>query len=297
MKAKPLYVFLLLLLATAGRARAQGYQSYFGADSTVLNMYLVITDFDQTVFLTIHSDDTVMVNNHTYLRGRLSGNDVGVFYGDPFYFREDTVTGRLYHYFPSLDEELLLSDMSLSVGDTIAFSDMWGSRPAIVESISYENGRKVIHLIDSYDVYDYMDFTFREGVFPNILPVGYHYYYGDCYIFLLCVAKDGVHVFKEPFFNTCYIDGYLSVQRDHQHRLSVYPTIVYPSEAIRIEATDPISDIALFDLYGRESPVFVDKLSLCHWNLTVQNGVSGVYIIKITTRKGISFEKIFISNH
>lgn len=289
-------LFLLLLLAMAGKATAQGYQSYFGTDSTQLNMYLVMIDFDQTVFLTIHSDDTILINNHTYLRGYLKGDYSGVFYDDQFYFREDTVTGRLYHYFPSLDEELLLSDMSLSAGDTITFSDQWGSRPAVVECVSFESGRKVIHILDSYAVYDYMTFEFREGVFPNIFPIGYHSNYGICDMFLLCEAKDGESVFIEPHFHTCYIEGYLSVQKDHQNQLSVYPTIVYPLETIHIEASDPISDITLFDLYGRDNPVYVDKESPCHWNLTVQNGVSGVYIIKITTTKGISYEKIVIRN-
>ena len=100
---------LLLLLLAAGAAKAQGYQSYFAADSTRLNVYVIGIDLDLTTYLTINSTDSVVINGNTYLQGFLHGVFAGFFYEEEeFYFREDTVTGRLYRYFPLLDEEVLL---------------------------------------------------------------------------------------------------------------------------------------------------------------------------------------------
>ncbi|MBO6026358.1 MAG: T9SS type A sorting domain-containing protein [Bacteroidales bacterium] len=289
-------LFLLLLLATAGKAKAQGYQSYFGADSTQLNVYLQGIDYDETFTLNINTTDSSFVNGHYYRRGLQRFNNG--FYSDPnyYYFREDTVTGKLYRYIPMIDEELLLCDMSLQVGDTFYFNTSGGANLSIVDHISFENGKKVICFSGWYYYWE-----FHEGIFPNYLPIGfpgpsYEYDLDISESYLLCEYKNGEQVFDNPNFNNC-IEHLESINEKNTNSIKIYPTSASFTENIQIETSDPISDIVLFDLYGKENPVFVDKVSLCHWNLTVQNGVSGVYIIKITTKKGISFEKIFISNH
>ncbi|MBO6026356.1 MAG: T9SS type A sorting domain-containing protein [Bacteroidales bacterium] len=298
MKAKPLYVFLLLLLATAGKAKAQGYQSYFGADSTTLNVYIRLTDFDQTVFFTINSTDTISINNYTYLQGILTGDNAGVFSGvfgeSDFYFREDRDLGRLYRYIPSIDEELLLSDMSLMVGDTFSFPTQWGISQSVVNHITYENGRKVICFAnDIYYAGYYMNFY--EGVFPCTFPIGYYNNYRFSTMYLLCADKDGEQVFDHPYFESCYLH-YSSVNKNQEVLTKTYPTSAYFTEIIHVEISEPILNVVVYDLFGREVHVNRIEETPCHWNLKVQSGVSGVYIIKITTKKGISFEKVFIHN-
>ena len=93
-------VFLLLLLAVVGNVKAQGYQSYFGADSTRLNVYESCIDNDYTFYLKINSTDTIEINGQSYLRGIPQD---GFYFGVEFYFREDTVTGRLYRYVPMFE--------------------------------------------------------------------------------------------------------------------------------------------------------------------------------------------------
>jgi hypothetical protein len=281
---------LLLLLAMVTKARAQGYQSYFGADSTRLNVYESCVDNDYTFYLTIDSADTVNINGHDYLRGT---PQYGFYFGVEFYFREDTVTGRLYRYIPMLDGEILLSDMSMTVGDTISFSDSSGIHLAVVESISFENGRKVIHFTINYAYYYHMEFY--EGIFPSIIPLGLVNDY-SCYSYLLCEYKDGEKVFENPRFNTCYFDSGWSVQETLQQQVLVYPTKVRSPETINIESTEPILEVSLLDLYGRAITVVCNEETPCHWNMPIPNGASGIYIVKITTEKGLCYEKIQISN-
>ena len=143
-------VLFFLLLAVAGTAKAQDYQSFFAADSTRLNVYVEMIDFCHTYYLTIHSADTVNINGTQYVKGLPHGK-YGVMYEyEDFYFTEDPTTGRLYRYNPVLDDKVLICDMSLSVGDNFYYTDEYGDSYASVYNVTYEDGKKVIHLTDCY---------------------------------------------------------------------------------------------------------------------------------------------------
>ena len=73
--------------------------------------------------------------------------------------REDTVLGRLYRYYPELDTEVLLCDMSLHQGDTFRlpwlkvmhlpnwrdyYYHEW-NYPLVVDTVFYEGGIKHIN--------------------------------------------------------------------------------------------------------------------------------------------------------
>ena len=283
-------LLLILLLAVAGMVKAQGYQSYFAADSTRLNIYVVCTDYDETYLLTINQTDTVHFNNQCYLRGsRQIAHNVFEYY----YFREDTATGRLYRYIPSADEEWLLCDMSLTVGDAFTFNDSFGTHQVVVESVSFENEGKVIHLSDGWN-----EFMFHEGVFPDYYPIGFpgasfENEYDGCISHLLCEYKNGEQVFYNTNFESCY-EHWFSVSETTDNYTKIYPTSVHPMETIYIETVEPISEVAVYDLYGREIPIVCDQKASCQWDLTISKCVSGIYIIRITTTNGMSFEKVFL---
>ena len=276
-------LFLLLLLAVTGTAKAQGYQSYFAADSTRLNVYAIEIDFDPTIYLTINSTDSVVINGNTYLQGFPHGEFADLFFEyeeEEFYFREDTVTGKLYRYFPLLDEEVLLCDMSLEVGDTFTFSDRWGSHQAVVNDVTFENGKKVIHF-ENGSYFGINILEFYEGIF-----------------YLLCEYKDGEQVFDNPNFEGCFL-FYAAVNESHEQEnpINVFPASVRPNETVQLETTDPITEVALIDLFGRKVSALVCQVTPVRWNMIIQSRVSGVYVIKITTNKGTtSYEKIIV-NH
>ena len=291
---RKLLIFLLLL--AAGVVKAQGYQSYFGIDSTRLNVYVECIDFTPTFFLSINSSDATLMNGHVYLQGTPHGKYGSYFEYEDFYFREDTITGKLYRYFPILDEEVLLCDMSLMVGDTFSFSDQWGVHLAVVESISFESGRKVIHFTNVYGFDDGL--TFYEGIFPSYYPIGFSEdsNYG-CDSFLLCEYKDGEQVFDNPEYNSCYIDNVLSIQEQRRNPIKVYPTPIRAMDFITIETSEPIKSIQLFDIMGREVQIIKNQISYNQWQMNIPSCINGIYFIKTTLIKGdYYYEKVIVNN-
>lgn len=109
--------------------------------------------------------------------------------------REDT-TGKIFRYFPSIEDEVLICDMSLNQGDTFQLYTLdceFGTDEyyfeqgykLVVDSVTYENGRKIIHFPDidnSITFTDFFDGSYREyniglkfieGVGPTFGPFGY----------------------------------------------------------------------------------------------------------------------------
>lgn len=298
-------VLLLVLLMAGGAAKAQSYESYFGVDSTRLNVYAVCTDYAPTFLLTFNKADTVSINGNIYQKGN---DNTGSSYwsgGDstPFYFREDTVMGRLYRYhlnpYFDIDKEVLLCDMSLMEGDTFTIYDEWGTTPVVVDSVFFGNDKKgkIIHLSEGDGYYN---LTFYEGIWPAYNPIGiienacppgtYN---------MLCEYKDGEQVFVNPdpdYDNTCYIDDIFSVQEQNQNQIEVYPTLCSKNELINIETTDFVKDIQLFDVFGKEVSVVKNQTSENHWQMNVPNCVRGIYFVKIALKNGDYYEKIMVND-
>ena len=157
-------LFLLALLVVAGgisqRVHAQ-YQSFFSQNTWEYNIVYTMTCYIEdtdpfalsaccsTFPYRFHQNDTVCIGNQPYYRA----DDPFPWDGLDTYLREDTLTGQLYARFSSneSDEEYLLCDMSLSVGDTFILPEglqwtFYGKKTMVVDSITYMLGYKVIHL-------------------------------------------------------------------------------------------------------------------------------------------------------
>lgn len=278
MRTTRFYTLLALLLMAEGMTmQGQEYESYFGTDSTRLNVLQYCIDWVTTGYMEINTADTVHVNGHDYLHA----TPKGIFFENAeLYFREETATGRLYRYFPMIDEEeVLLCDMSLTVGDTFYQISNWGmAHPSVVESVSFENGRKVIRF--ALPVYPWHDaLTFREGIFPNNFPIGYLDYY-DCENNLLCEYKDGEQVFENPEYNTCYIDE-TSVQEQGQQQVSLCPN---PAKGkVIIEGIQP-AEVEVYNAFGQ----VVKKVRGTN-EVDLGGLVEGVYLVRIMDAEGKNY--------
>ena len=155
-------IIFVLLMLIAARMSGQNdsiyvYQSFFGNDSTRLNIYHShIIDARLTFVTSIYNGDTVNINGTSYYK-TTGGYD----YSD-IYYREDIETGRLYQYVErndiyvgDLTVEVLICDMSLNVGDTFHFpheldydtnyyNHDWEPIIGTVTDVRYENGKKII---------------------------------------------------------------------------------------------------------------------------------------------------------
>ena len=64
-------ILFVLLMLIAARVSGQSdstyvYQSFFGKDSTTVNLYTVIIDGDWNLTFTLYNSDTITMNNHLY---------------------------------------------------------------------------------------------------------------------------------------------------------------------------------------------------------------------------------------
>ena len=197
------FLLLTLLVAAGGltnRAHAQ-YQSFFGHDTTEYAIQgfgcSYVTEYDpeylygNTSEYLLRKRDTVNINNHYYYK----------IWQESIYLREDTIMGRIFRYDPFFAEEVLICDLSLSVGDTFwmpfdkqhSYNGEEYGRPVpiIADTIMYINGLKHIQFRTIYEDYDELGgpiipwpalfaegvhhhpILFIEGIGPNFSPFGW----------------------------------------------------------------------------------------------------------------------------
>ncbi|MBP5710980.1 MAG: T9SS type A sorting domain-containing protein [Bacteroidales bacterium] len=227
----------------------KGYKSFFGGNSTTYStvfpynscFYIEDDVTDYTMYCVWKAkfsvDDTATINNKLYKKiickmlvippdggsvPKPNTNSVA-------FVREDTMSGRLYFLDTTVrDEEILVCDMSLNVGDTFMakryYNYNYGNTPLfeykilVADSVYYVDSVKQIHFklvndINPYAVYhplwdigiyeaENMPFTFTEGIGGCNGPLGLDSYFPrtfDSYLngmplshanLLLCVEKD-----------------------------------------------------------------------------------------------------------
>ena len=303
-------VLLILLMIIGGSLKAQNdstyiYQSFFGNDSTRINIYdSHVIDAAWTYVTSIYNSDTVNINGILYYK--TTGNPY-----DPYtdiYYREDIETGRLYQYVErndiyvgALTVEVLICDMSLNVGDTFHFpheldydtnyyNHDWEPIIGTVTDVRYENGKKIIEFDDAWFDINALSLTFTEGVFPVIVP---DYNLGT-YNELLCQFKDGEQTYHNSGYEECYYD-WISVEEIESKNITISPTVLSSSETLSIKSDSDIKSIKMIDMLGRKINIFInptDDLS-CQISLD-QRCKSGIYLIIVETEKSVCYEKVIL---
>ena len=284
------------------------YQSFFGNDSTRINLCHTITDAAWNYTFTIYNKDTIKINDTKYFYVEPKElNPVAPYWvehynsTDTIYFREDIQKGRLYLYMKNeeIDNELLLCDMSLEIGDSfttpVFYNHMWDEEyyeDIIVNDIKIENGKKIIDFVYSFDE-ELVVYTFTEGIFPPTMPEISH---GENNNVLTCQYKDGEHVYLWPYSLECLSECTLSTNDIFDDKaLTISPTIFSNSETISIKADSEIKEVKMIDMLGRNVNVSIyltDEFS-CEMSLN-QNCNSGIYLIIVETEKGVCYEKVVL---
>ncbi len=306
-------VLLILLMIISGSLKAQNdstyiYQSFFGNDSTRINLYHSITDGAWNYTFTIYNKDTIKINDTKYFFVEPKElNPVAPYWvehynsTDTIYFREDIQKGRLYLYMKNeeIDNELLICDMSLEIGDSfttpVFYNPMWDEEyyeDIIVNDIKIENGKKIIDFVYSFDE-ELVVYTFTEGIFPPTMP---EISYGENNNVLTCQYKDGEHVYLSPYFLECLPECTLSTNDIFDDKaLTISPTIFSNSETISIKADSEIKEVKMIDMLGRKVNVSVNQTghSSCQININ-QKCNSGIYIIIVETQESSHYEKVII---
>ena len=321
MKHTPFFQALLLsLLLVAGgafinRAHAQ-YQSFFGDSITTYNLAGECVSYDPLAlggsfmyYPTVNRADTVRIDDKLYY----SSDYIYSWYGGSLHrscVREDTTTGQLFYYYTrnGYSAEICMCDMSLSVGDTFRVSfDPWVSKAIVADSITYMNGKKVIHFrrIGCAEIY-YCDFfndygepviydlpiMFIEGIGPTYGPLGPDVWsYSGCV--LLCMYKDGEFVFALDEENLgCEQAALVKVEENQDWGWTVYPNPCHRYLNIRFDETVQNNGL-LYVTNMAGCVVFSQKMCNREVRIDVRNLAAGIYTVTYKT-SGTKISKKFV---
>ena len=311
-------LLLLLMIIGSSSLKAQDdstyvYQSFFGNDSTRINIYdSHVIDAAWTFVASIFKNDTVNINGNLYYKTSETNGDTDSY--NDIYYREDKETGRLYQYVErndiyvgDLKVEVLICDMSLNVGDTFHFpheldydtnyyNNNWEPIIGVVTDVRYENGKKIIEFDDQvfwhFGIDSDYPLTFTEGEFPSLIPTNGLWQYNE----LLCQFKDGEQTYHNPDFEECYYKS-CSVEEIESKNVTITPTVFSSIETLSIKSDSGISikGVKMIDMLGRNVNVSInltDEFS-CEISLN-QRCNSGIYLVIVETKNKIYCEKVIL---
>ena len=298
---------------------AQPYQSIFGDSTTQFNVFVPLNgvktafdDYDEELGEGYTEHIFFTKGNDTIIDGQIYqiAKNIGVDIDGYAYVREDTLTGKIYSYLPQFNEEILVCDFSLIVGDTFYlpkiksdYYDKYCDGYMVVDSLSDLDGRKVIYFgnifvdcgswNENYPSINPDKFYFREGIGSVFGPIDYQYCNGGMGLKkLLCVHQDEnlVYIRNPESSYQCdykFADG---IDEHSKNELNVYPNPVTDQLTIKNDEFK-ITHIQIIDIMGRvvknivlknESKIIVN-MSALH---------SGLYLIKANMNGSIVTEKI-----
>lgn len=315
--------FLVGLLFLIGYAQAQ-YESFFGQQTWSYNevhpLICYTDDYDPNILSGICCwTQTFSFNKDN----RVNINDTIYYKSSDWYFnmllREDTVNGRLYgrYELDGYDNEYLICDLSLSVGDTFILRSnlMYGhvlcwfsyaESKMRVDSITYPSGRKVIHLTDlttshlslisSYlnHVYN-ISLRFMEGVGPmyGIRPQNGNEQSGGGV--LLCLNKDDEVYYMTHEDLGCYQNGGASVDNYPLSYLEIYPNPVDQYITLNFTSENEVfGTVIIRDMIGRvcKQVDISAKTSV----ISISDLAKGVYILTFMDEKNRKLTKKIVKS-
>ncbi len=287
----------------------EGYMPVLTNDTVTFSIALKVTtyindnEYDpwclgaMSLPFTSKDSDTAIFNNKRYRS----------FYYNTVYLREDTLTGRIFRYYPYSDTEVVTCDMSLQEGDTFYFpstpdtytwyEELSGQGFVVVDSVTYSNGRKVIWF-PPVDVdgsffstwHRSYPLCFIEGVGPTYGPFGrvvesFEEWLG----LLLCVHHNDSLVYMTDPVLGC--EQFITSVPEHPEiSIKLYPNPATNILHVEFEGTDdPQGTITVTNLTG-----VVVLTRECHEPVTqldVSNLSPGLYVVSFRNEKGVVVRK------
>jgi len=292
------------------------YQSFFGNNNTTYHIFSVMTCKSKdanpnllgcgyTFDYSFNRDDTIGIHQNLYYyisRGI-----------DTMYIREDTLSGKMFRYFPQQEREVLICDISLNVGDTFQFPLIDSFQSSInnsfyyeageittVDSISYINGQKIIYLspIQNSAFYRFYNnilgirLAFIEGVGPTYGPFGFinGYGYEPCLGLLLCVDKEDTLTYIISDTLGCLQYGAGIPEIGNKEIISIYPNPAQDQITINI-LKEELSDgtMEILNMMGRR--ICQVKVDDPITEINIQNLSPGIYFVRYCYNQKIVISK------
>ena len=249
------------------------YQSFFGQEST--EWWGVLVDCDYYSFHLIRTTYDTLVDGVLYKKAEhneiFNDDDYNAPPDFSLLLREDTRTGRLWYRPIDEDEEFLIVDMSLSLGDTITLYRPAGEssgREFVVQNLIDTGSHRTLILKSSVGV---REILFIEGVgCSNIIEYPYSWGNGSL---LLCCIKDGSQIYHDGPLVGCYGEPY-GIRDVEIPKISVFPNPC--TDWIEIDGENILS-INIYDVHGKNVKSFFDTQG----RINLSNLPRGMYFLQI----------------
>lgn len=263
----------MLLILTTSISFSQDYESLFGTESTQWNMTIgnlwgIGTTEHQ------ESGDTIIDNNSYMIINGYAG-----FEEIKGYLKQDSLNEKAWYRNNQMQEEILVMDLSLEVGDSLFIQGVWNSdhRHYFVDSVYTKNERKHIQfdLTVNIPFISYTEkFTLIEGVVSNM---GFRYQDNDFInglpSILLCAFKNEDKIYGE---GQCVIS---STQDSHiAEHISIYPNPVVDNINLKISTSIPNGQIEIINAQGKVVYSKSGSFSVAE-NIDLSEVSEGIYFI------------------
>lgn len=268
----------------------------------------IISFDDTTAFSLVHEvwdaavTETASIDGESEIDGKIYNNVnfYGQFPSLIGYIRQDSTNSKAWYRSIEEDNEYLIMDLNLNVGDTFDVNYIaYGSEEAIVTRVDTFQNRKRVTLNYRYGggfIYDHISFI--EGVGPNaffLYQVENNFSPVDqLFGFLTCKKyRNGVLEFDyDPSDDDCIL--FTSTKSEiKQSNISIYPNPTDESITIKIsqELNSNKLTYKLFDQFGRiiKSSVLIDTNTIISIS---QKGM--IYLSIIDDQKVIKTDRIFV---
>lgn len=246
------FFFLLKLLGQGG---------YFKLTETTNAWIIKYVNYSYNTgfLLKYYFTNDTMVNNKIY-RKLKPGN---------LLVREDTINKKVYAILPNQEifSDKLIFDFNANTGDTI--KSLWAYMynpqypnkeyfiPANYPSIALYGMCKynfVVTAVDSVLICNKYRRRIHSQYSRWIEGIGYEYGFMHCGGELYCYSFYNGSSFVSFANNVCFNNFYCSqIQINHNHNLiNPYIKISYENQQITVKSNDYISDVYIYDLYGKK---------------------------------------------
>lgn len=259
--------YILVLIGLIGiNAVAQSYQSLIYSDTTSWSVYECAPDAGGTYKYVSYRDTVIDTIQYTIINVYFSRfHDPGYYYGNIF-LREDTLSGKAWimKFKGGNPSEALYMDLSLTKGDKFK-SNLFTGDSAIVDTVYYENSRKIIELNTTHtDFISNYKLKFIEGI----------------------GSTDGFYIITEEFS-----DRFSLLCKQHNNELVFETTADINQNCFRegSAAIDEVTTNQKFNVYPNPSD---GNISIC-----MSNWDGGEYNLRVYNTSGLCIMKKIIENY
>jgi hypothetical protein len=273
------------------------YPSIFGTTSTSWNMLVKEHNIPRLDSLVVRSDTTI--NSKTYKQidvYSIRSSTSTLFFPKQLFIREDTTTGKVWCLGKFSSSELLVSNMTLNVNDTMYFSAD-STFYAIVDNISYSGGKKHIRL----NYFPHLNcteissekYTMIEGVgITNFLNTTAGIGFCDM---LLCKRTNGIMSYQNtsPAYSGYCNSRFVDVSNTlYEKSILLYPN---PTDNIIKIKNNDVINISSVKVISSNGKTIVDNYNYSIQSIDVSSYEKGIYFIVFETEKGDVYKKVVVN--